>query len=82
MVAKLTPKFFNDEIQRIVNQGDTEYIDAVIHYCDQNGIEYDVAASLIKNNSNLKACVKAEAETLNFLEKTSEQFKYSEDPDK
>ena len=44
-------------------------MDAVLHYCDQNGMEPETAAQLV--NSKLKAQIREEAEELNFLPKTA-----------
>jgi hypothetical protein len=47
-----------------------EYIDAVVYFCEKNGVDIETAASLIKNNSKLKASIQDEAEHLNYLPKT------------
>jgi hypothetical protein len=63
---------FTKEIEHLVYHKDMQYIDAVIHFCEQKGLDVETAASLIKNNSKLKASIQLEAETLNYLPKTTQ----------
>ena len=44
-------------------------IDAIVHYCQEMGMEIEVASSLL--SSNLKAKIREEAEEANLLKKTS-----------
>lgn len=44
-------------------------IDAITHYCEQSGLEVEVAATLI--NENLKSKIAAEAENLRFIQRGS-----------
>lgn len=66
-----TPTEFAFEIEELVWQHDIEYIDAVILYCEKHNLEVEVAATLIKMNSNFKSKVQSEAERLNFLPKVA-----------
>jgi hypothetical protein len=61
---------FSKEIEKLVSEKKMEYIDAVVYFCDKNSIDIETAASLIKNNSKLKASIQEEAEQLNYLPKT------------
>lgn len=65
-----TPTDFMVEIEKIVTSKRVNYIDAVILFCDQNGIEIETAASLIKGSAKMKAKVQNDAEDLNYLPKT------------
>ena len=56
---------FTKEIEQLVYTKDMEYIDAVILFCEQKGLDIETAASLIRNNSKLKASIQLEAEKLN-----------------
>jgi len=48
------------------------YMDAAIHYCEENGIEIETIAKAIKSNEKLRSKIQTEAEDLNFLtQKTS-----------
>lgn len=60
---------FYIKIQELVEETKLSYMDAVLHYCDQNGMEPETAAQLI--NGKLKAQIREEAEELNFLPKTA-----------
>ena len=44
-------------------------MDAILHYCEQNKLEYETAASLI--STDLKRVLRKEAEDLNFIQQTS-----------
>lgn len=61
---------FSKEIENLVSEKRMEYIDAVVYFCEKNSIDIETAASLIKNNSKLKASIQEEAEQLNYLPKT------------
>ena len=64
-----TSNEFYTKIVALVEQTKLSYMDAVLHYCDQNGMEPETAAQLV--NSKLKAQIREEAEELNFLPKTA-----------
>tara|TARA_Y100001973_G_C5205442_1_gene341156 strand:+ start:3746 stop:3997 length:252 start_codon:yes stop_codon:yes gene_type:complete len=60
---------FNNEINQLVSTSSMNYIDAILHYCDQNGLEAETVKGLIsaENKENLRN----DAESLNFFPKTS-----------
>ena len=60
---------FYTKIVKLVEDTKLSYMDAVLHYCDQNNMEPETAAQLI--NTKLKAQIREEAEVLNFLPKTA-----------
>ena len=64
------PSRFAQEIENLV-QVNTEmnYIDAIIHFCEQNNIDLESVPKLI--SKPLKEKIKYEAMELNFLKKTS-----------
>ena len=64
-----TSSEFYTTIVALVERTKLSYMDAVLHYCDQNGMEPETAAQLI--NGKLKAQIREEAEELNFLPKTA-----------
>lgn len=63
---------FTKEIEKLVIEKKMEYIDAVMYFCDKNGVDIETAASLIKSNAKLKASIQVEAENLNYLPKTKQ----------
>jgi len=71
MVTKLTPQKFYEEIDRIVVELRTDYMDAVVHFCEKNNVELETAASIIKSNGKFKAIIQNEGEDLNLLPKTA-----------
>tara|TARA_S200002703_G_scaffold38965_1_gene34163 strand:+ start:445 stop:672 length:228 start_codon:yes stop_codon:yes gene_type:complete len=71
MVSGLTPQTFCQEIESLVVELKTDYMDAVVHYCEKNNIELETAASIIKSNSKFKAIIQNEGEDLNLLPKTA-----------
>jgi hypothetical protein len=71
MVSKLTPQKFYSDVEALVCELRTNYMDAVVHYCEINNIELETAASIIKSNSKIKAIIQNEGEDLNLLPKTA-----------
>lgn len=71
MIAKLTPQTFYVEIEKLVCELKTDYMDAVVHYCEKNDIELETAASIIRGSGKIKAIIQNEAEDLNLLPKTA-----------
>ena len=71
----LASKFFSSagfaqEIEKLVQVNkDMNYIDAIIHFCDQNSIDVESVPKLI--SKPLKEKIKYEAQELNFLKRTS-----------
>lgn len=65
-----SPTQFMQEIEALVAEKNIEYIDAVIYYCNENDIELETAASLIKGSAKMKAKIQVEAENYNYLPKT------------
>jgi hypothetical protein len=65
----LTPSKFSLEIEKIVAEENCNYIDAICHYCEVNGIEVDSVTKLV--SKPLKERLKYDAINLNFMKKTS-----------
>ena len=64
------PSRFAQEIESLVHTtANMSYIDAIIHFCDQNNIDVESVPKLI--SKPLKEKIKYEAQELNFLKKTS-----------
>ena len=64
-----TSNEFYQKINQLVDDTKLSYMDAILHYCDQNGMEPETAAQLV--NTKLKAQIREEAEELNFFPKTA-----------
>ena len=64
------PTRFAEEIEKLVLiNKDMNYIDAIIHFCDQNAIDVENVPKLI--SKPLKEKIKYEAQELNFLKRTT-----------
>ena len=64
------PSRFAQEIESLVLVNkDMNYIDAVVHFCDQNSIDIESVSKLI--SKPLKEKIKCDALELNFMKKTS-----------
>ena len=65
----LTPQKFAMEIEKIVAEEEFNYIDAICHYCEINGLEVESITRLI--SKPLKERLKWDATRLNFMKPTS-----------
>ena len=65
----LTPAKFSMEIETIVAEENINYIDAICHYCEINGLEIESVTKLI--SKPLKERLKWDATRLNFMKRTS-----------
>ena len=64
------PSRFAQEIENLVQVNiEMNYIDAIIHFCENNNIDLESVPKLI--SKPLKEKIKYEAMELNFLKKTS-----------
>jgi hypothetical protein len=70
MITALTPQKFYSDIETLVVELKTDYMDAIVYYCDKNNIEIETVAAIIKSNSKFKAIIQNEGEDLNLLPKT------------
>ena len=64
-----TSNEFYQKIIQLVADTKLSHMDAILHYCDQNGMEPETVAQLV--NTKLKAQIREEAEELNFFPKTA-----------
>ena len=60
---------FSINIEVLVEKKKIPYMDAIVMYCENTGLEVETAAKLI--SSALKAKIQIEAEDLNFLPKSN-----------
>ena len=65
-----TPKTFTLEIENIVKNKEISHMEAVLWYCDKEGIEPDTVNTLI--SKGLKEKIEANARELNFLPKRAQ----------
>jgi hypothetical protein len=60
---------FSMNIEKLAKEKGLSYIDAIVLYCEKNGLETEMVAKLIAGT--LKSKIKIEAERLNFLPKST-----------
>lgn len=60
---------FVDEVEKICQEKNIEYIDAVVFWCEKNNLEIEQAAYWIKKDPSMRAKIQAEAENLNILKR-------------
>lgn len=60
---------FSLSIETLAKTKEMSYMDAIIQYCSDTGLEIELAAKLV--SGSLKAKLKIEAEELNFLPKSN-----------
>ena len=65
-----TSKIFTLTIENIVKEKDITHMDAVLWYCEQEGLEPDDLGTLI--SKGLKEKIEANARELNFLPKQAQ----------
>ena len=67
----MTPTKFSLEVEKIVkdSNGQLNYIEAVLTYCDEQEIEIESVPKLL--SKTLKEKIKYEAQRLSFMKKTS-----------
>jgi hypothetical protein len=72
MPTKDEMKKFAMAIEALVANTDYNYIEAIVEYCRETGLEVEVAASLV--NSNLKAKLENDAMDNNMLKVKSSRL--------
>jgi len=60
---------FSEKIVEIASETGMTMMDSIIQYCEDTGLEVDVASTLI--SSALKSKIREEAQELNLLKKTA-----------
>ena len=65
----LSKEKFAVDIEEIVSNSNLNYIDAIVEYCEKNGVEIEVAVKLV--SKPLKEKLRYDATELNYLKRTS-----------
>ena len=60
---------FMENIEKLVQRTNMTYIDAIVHYCEENKLEPETAGQMV--GGKLKQCIQEEAEGLHLIQKTS-----------
>jgi hypothetical protein len=72
MPTKDEMKKFSFAIDSMVANTDYTYLEAIVEYCKDTGLEIEVAATLI--NSNLKTKIEGQAMDLNLLKEKASKL--------
>jgi len=64
-------KDFQREIEQLAFEKRIDFMEAVLLYCEQTGMEIETAGSLIRSSAKMKARIQDEAEALNYFPKTA-----------
>jgi hypothetical protein len=72
MPTKDEMKKFSFAIDSMVANTDYTYLEAIVEYCKDTGLEIEVAATLI--NSNLKSKIEGQAMDLNLLKEKASKL--------
>ena len=67
MPTKTEIEEFSNLIAKLAAESGESIMDTIVAYCEKNGLEVDVASTLI--SSFLKSKIRGEAEELNLLKK-------------
>jgi hypothetical protein len=62
---------FLQKIETIAKEKRLDYMDAVLWYCSNSGLEIETAAELIRKNAKIKARIKQDAENNGYFPKTA-----------
>ena len=60
---------FMENIEELVQRTKMTYIDAIVHYCEENKLEPETVGQMV--GGKLKQHIQEEAEGLNLIQKTS-----------
>jgi len=69
MATKDEIREFSLKIEEIADTYKIHCMEAIIHYCEESGIEVEIAATMI--SSHLKARIKEEAQSVNLIKKAA-----------
>lgn len=68
--GKVTVNNFQIAIESCVHKKGMGYLEAILWYCEENNVEIEAVASLIKKSDAIKAKLEAECEDQNMINKT------------
>lgn len=69
-----TPEQFANEVEDLVWDKDVSYLEAVMIYAEESGVELDVIAELVNNSSLIKAKITEESESLRLIQRSPKLF--------
>ena len=69
MPTKEEIKTFSTKIEELALKLDLNHIDAIVHHCNETGLEIEVASTLV--SAALKAKLREDAQEINLIKKDS-----------
>lgn len=67
--SKLTVSSFQTIVETCVHKKGMGYLEAIMWYCEENNVEIEAIAALIKKSEVIKSKLEAECEDQNMLQK-------------
>ena len=67
-IRKLKLEFL-DKVETLVENHGLSHLEAALYFCEQNNVDEEQAAKIIKSDKKLTEKIEVEAENLNFLKK-------------
>lgn len=68
--GRVTVNTFQTTIESCVHKKGMGYLEAIMWYCEENNVEIEAVASLIKKSDVIKAKLEAECEDQNMINKS------------
>lgn len=65
-----------EKIEDIAARNGYDYIDAVISYCDENKLDYEIVGEIISNIPGITSKIQDEAERLNFIKSSGSRLPF------
>ena len=61
-------------VELLVREKKISYLEAAIHFCEEQGVDLAQAAKIIQGDENITAKIEMEAESLNMLKYTKDRL--------
>ena len=63
-----------ERVEVLVEKHGLTHLEAALHFCEQNNVDEEQAAKIIKSDKKLTQKIEIEAEELNFLKKDTSRL--------
>jgi len=63
-----------EKVEVLVEQHGLSHLEAALHFCEQNDVDEEQAAKIIKSDKKLTQKIEVEAEDLNYLKKDTSRL--------
>lgn len=58
---------FPSEVEFLVRAANLSYMDAVLHWCETRGVEFEVGGEMVKRHASIRNKIRDEARKLNCV---------------